>query len=381
MAGAALGAATEAMRTAASIVDAGARAARPMAVAGASVAAPLRRVSEDLLRRWDQAWEGERPEAESLAGAVASEATRRTVDAILDQLDLTAIVHDRVDLDAVVGTLDLDAVVDRIDVDAIVARVDVDAIAARIDPNAIAGRVDVSRIIERIDLSALALEVIDRIDLPEIDPGVHRRGRLRHRAHRPIGVDLGRPGRGEVRRPSPRPAARRGSDGGAVSTSVRYVPAEAREVQGASAGIVTRVAANAIDVGVAAVIVTVAYLAWAAGLFLLRGRDFTFPTVPWGAAAAALLVVLAVLFALAWGTSGQTYGDHVLGIRVVTRDGEGLGPIHALARAVLCVPFPILLFWAAVSRERRSVQDLVLRTKVVYDWHPPGRQTTRSARV
>jgi hypothetical protein len=159
VAGAALGAATEAMRTAASIVDAGARAARPMAVAGASIAAPLRRVSEDILRRWDETWEGERPEAEALAGAVASEATRRTVEAVLDQLDVTEIVRARVDLDAVVEGLDLDAIVDRIDVDAIVARVDVDAIADRID---------VGRIIDRIDLSGLALEVIDRIDLPEI---------------------------------------------------------------------------------------------------------------------------------------------------------------------------------------------------------------------
>jgi uncharacterized RDD family membrane protein YckC len=165
-----------------------------------------------------------------------------------------------------------------------------------------------------------------------------------------------------------------------MSTSVRYVPAEARDIQGEAAGIVTRVAANAIDVGVAATIVVAAYLAWAATLFLVRGRDFTFPTIPWGAAVTALLVVLAVLFTLAWATSGQTYGDHVLGIRVVTRDGARLGRTRALGRALICVPFPMLLFWAAVSRERRSVQDLVLGTKVIYDWHPAG-QTTRSDRV
>jgi hypothetical protein len=27
------------------------------------------------------------------------------------------------------------------------------------------------------------------------------------------------------------------------------------------------------------------------------------------------------------------------------------------------------VFWVALSPHRRSVQDVVLRTKVVYDWH------------
>ena len=35
--------------------------------------------------------------------------------------------------------------------------------------------------------------------------------------------------------------------------------------------------------------------------------------------------------------------------------------------------FPIGLFWCVVSPERRSVQDVVLWTRVVYDWMPrPG---------
>jgi hypothetical protein len=40
----------------------------------------------------------------------------------------------------------------------------------------------------------------------------------------------------------------------------------------------------------------------------------------------------------------------------------------ALLRAVLCVLFPIGLFWVAVSRANRSAQDVVLRYAVVYDW-------------
>ena len=40
----------------------------------------------------------------------------------------------------------------------------------------------------------------------------------------------------------------------------------------------------------------------------------------------------------------------------------------ALARAMFCAVFPLGLLWTAVSRENRSVADLLLRTSVVYDW-------------
>ena len=35
---------------------------------------------------------------------------------------------------------------------------------------------------------------------------------------------------------------------------------------------------------------------------------------------------------------------------------------------MLCVLFPLLLFWAVFDTKRRSVQDLLMRTSVVYDW-------------
>jgi hypothetical protein len=69
---------------------------------------------------------------------------------VLDRVDLTAVVLERVDLDAV-----LDAVLDRIDLTAVVLeRVDLDAL--------------VQAVLARIDLVALAEEVIDAVDLPEI---------------------------------------------------------------------------------------------------------------------------------------------------------------------------------------------------------------------
>ena len=71
-----------------------------------------------------------------------------------------------------------------------------------------------------------------------------------------------------------------------------------------------------------------------------------------------------------WSISGRTYGDVVMGLRVVNFRGHRLHVVGALVRAVACAAFPIGLLWVAVSRENRSVQDMVLRTSVIYDWQP-----------
>jgi uncharacterized RDD family membrane protein YckC len=123
-----------------------------------------------------------------------------------------------------------------------------------------------------------------------------------------------------------------------------------------------------VDLAVGGLVVLVAYGAWAAGLFLLSPRGFRFPEPGPGVVLPTLLVVLTAYLAVGWVTTGQTYGGRLLGLRVVDRHGRRLGPGLALARSVLCVLFPILLFWVVFSRENRSVQDVLLRTSVVYDW-------------
>lgn len=63
-------------------------------------------------------------------------------------------------------------VVERIDVTRLVTEnVDLDAVAARIDVDAIADRVDTDRIVDRLDLAAITDQVLDEIDLPEIIRG------------------------------------------------------------------------------------------------------------------------------------------------------------------------------------------------------------------
>ncbi len=148
------------------------------------------------------------------------------------------------------------------------------------------------------------------------------------------------------------------------------VPREARPYQGEPAGIVTRVIANTIDAAVVGAVLGAGYLGWAALLFLIDPRGFSFPEVSLLFSFTAATVVAIVYLSVAWWLAARTYGGHVMGLRVHGRHGRRLGPLRSLARAAFCVFFPIGLFWCVVSPERRSVQDVFLWTRVVYDWRP-----------
>ncbi len=146
------------------------------------------------------------------------------------------------------------------------------------------------------------------------------------------------------------------------------IPKEARDFQGRRAGLVTRGAAAAIDVGVTVIALLLVYAAVCAVVFFAPPRGFDAPTpAPW-LSVTALHVALALYLATSWNRGGRTYGCHLMGLRVVDRKGRLLRVVPALLRAAFCVIFPIGLLWIAVSRANRSVQDVVLRTSVVYDW-------------
>jgi uncharacterized RDD family membrane protein YckC len=161
-------------------------------------------------------------------------------------------------------------------------------------------------------------------------------------------------------RPAGRPAARR------IST----VPPAAQPLQGEPAGLVSRVLAGTVDFCVVVVAIAAGYLGVAALRFLWNSRTFTFPTASVGVLVAVYSVLLGLYLAGSWAVTGRTYGDHLLGLRVVTRRGRRLPPGRAVARAVLCVVFPVGLFWVAASRRNLSVQDLLVGSSVVYDWAP-----------
>jgi uncharacterized RDD family membrane protein YckC len=154
---------------------------------------------------------------------------------------------------------------------------------------------------------------------------------------------------------------------GIVSVPVSSAGAD---IQGRRAGFVTRALANAADVLVVALLLFGGYLAVAGLVFVIDPTAFRFPTPPAGLLLLLGLAVQAVYFAITWVVVGGTYGDRLLGLRVVGERRVRLGWGRAAVRAVFCTLVPIGLLWVLVSQENRSVQDLVLRTSVVYDWRP-----------
>jgi uncharacterized RDD family membrane protein YckC len=148
------------------------------------------------------------------------------------------------------------------------------------------------------------------------------------------------------------------------------VPLAARAYQGRRAGVVTRMIANAIDLLVVVAILGLIYAITAGLAFLLHPSSFHFPAgLAWSIPVIGFFVAAPYL-ALSWYTTGRTYGDALLGLRVVNHNGERMRFVEALLRALACVIFPMGVLWVAISQANRSVQDLVLHTSVVYDWAP-----------
>lgn len=141
-------------------------------------------------------------------------------------------------------------------------------------------------------------------------------------------------------------------------------------MQGRRAGIVSRFLADAIDLVVIIGVLVGIYFAVAGTRFLLHPRRFTWPE-PSGLNLAAFgWLLLFAYLAIGWSTTGRTFGKTVLGLRVVGGAGDPLSFLGALLRSLLCVAFPIGLFWCVLSRKSASIADLVVRSSVVYDWEP-----------
>ncbi|RJQ92300.1 RDD family protein [Amycolatopsis panacis] len=149
---------------------------------------------------------------------------------------------------------------------------------------------------------------------------------------------------------------------------IPVIPREARAYQGQAAGIVSRGLAGAIDIVVVFAMMGVFYLGWATLLFVIDPVAFRPPAVSRTMVIIVGGVLLVAYLAVGWATVGRTFGDHVLGLRVIDRRGRVPHPALALLRSVLCTVFMVGVLWAAVSPRRRSVQDILVRTSVIYDW-------------
>jgi uncharacterized RDD family membrane protein YckC len=141
------------------------------------------------------------------------------------------------------------------------------------------------------------------------------------------------------------------------------------------AGVASRAVALALDVLIADLVVLLggAMLALVGSLV----GDIEFDTVGKLLAAGAWATFIAGYFVVFWMSTGQTPGMRMLGLRVTTADGGGLGFVRALIRLVGLGLAIIPLFGGflpvLVDDRRRALQDFVAGTVVVYDVPAPAR--------
>lgn len=153
------------------------------------------------------------------------------------------------------------------------------------------------------------------------------------------------------------------------------LPSDAVAFQGERAGFVTRAVAASIDVAIIFIVVLLTIVVLWALSFIFEPIGPSVPTVPEGErlpSAASMIVwgyfLNVAYWTIGWATGGRTIGNLVMGVRVVNRKGDKVRWSGAFVRALFCTVFPFGLLWVIVSGANRSVQDLVLRTNVIYDW-------------
>jgi uncharacterized RDD family membrane protein YckC len=146
-----------------------------------------------------------------------------------------------------------------------------------------------------------------------------------------------------------------------------------QDVSGNYAGAVTRLLAHSIDIAIAGLLFVAALVALDYVLRTVAGIEApTDDRGPWYAVAAGLW-----FFGYWWALiaiAGKTIGKAVLGLRVVSREGDILSSSRAALRAI-ALPLSYLLFGFGflgiiVGRERRALHDVVAGSAVVYDWGP-----------
>lgn len=140
-----------------------------------------------------------------------------------------------------------------------------------------------------------------------------------------------------------------------------HEPAQLRD-----AGIVSRSMAAGIDLVVVLALMSGGYLATAFVVFAVHVRDFRFPSVPWIFTATGFFTASILYLFVCWAVTERSVGHAVLGLRLVNTTGGHVRVHRLLGRAAFCTVFPVGLAWVAMSRRRRSLQDIVLRTRVVY---------------
>jgi hypothetical protein len=140
-----------------------------------------------------------------------------------------------------------------------------------------------------------------------------------------------------------------------------------------NAGIVSRGVAAVIDLLVVLAFMGVLYAGLILATLAFSPRAFTFPSPSLVFSALGLGVVAVLYLAGCWAVSGCTAGAVVMGLQVVDRRSARLRAAISIGRALACVLFPIGLAWVAVDARRRSLQDIVFGSRVVYNRTPAAK--------
>jgi uncharacterized RDD family membrane protein YckC len=133
-----------------------------------------------------------------------------------------------------------------------------------------------------------------------------------------------------------------------------------------NAGIVSRGLAAIVDMLVVLITMGALYLGLVLTTLMINPTNFRFPAPNIIFSTAVTFVVAVLYLTVCWTLSGRTVGAVLLGVRVVGRRAGQLGLAVAVLRAVACVLFPVGLLWVVIDKQRRSVQDIVLGSRVVY---------------
>jgi len=132
------------------------------------------------------------------------------------------------------------------------------------------------------------------------------------------------------------------------------------------AGIVSRGLAAVIDLVVVLVVMSAMYIGLVLAHLVFSPTAFSLPSLNAVFSSMVAFAVAVLYLAGCWAVSGCTAGAVAMGLRVVGRRSQQVGPVVGLIRAITCVLFPVGLLWVAVDRNRRSLQDIVFRTRVYY---------------
>jgi uncharacterized RDD family membrane protein YckC len=300
-------------------------------------------------------------------GGLLSRVAARATGAMVDIVDPDAVLN-RVDVNAVLERVDVNALLDRVDVNALLARVDIDQLMARVDVDALVDRVDIDRMMARVDVE----DLVDRAGIGDIvreSTGVLAGSAIDVIRRQIVALDsiVGRTIYRLARRdPTQRPPAPPTLEAAAAVDETGR-----GQITGHYAGVVTRLLAFAAD----AVIVWVGFLLMALAVGFVISIFTSFENRASGLTALGLVVFAMWAFFYYWSSltiAGKTIGMAIVGLRVLTRDGEVLPSRRAAVRTFV-EPFSFLFFGLGfigilISPERRALHDAAAGSVVVYDW-------------